>query len=158
MLVVELYKQGMTYAQIAKKAHVSLRDIGPILNNAGVQQTLSDSSRAYKLFFEGVSPIQVAIILNLEEPKVTQYYNQYRRLRQLYDLSQICAKFNEDISSFTELFRLMNSAKMEAEHVIRLLKIANNDLPSVERRIQELEEKSPFWQLTVNKQQEIFRN
>ena len=30
-LVVELYRQEMTYAQIAKEAHMFLRDIGPIL-------------------------------------------------------------------------------------------------------------------------------
>lgn len=45
-LVVELFKQGMTYAQIAKEAHVSLRDVGPILNKAGEYQSLSNSSQA----------------------------------------------------------------------------------------------------------------
>ena len=40
-LVIDLYKQGMTYAQIAKEAHVSLRDIGPILNRVGEHQSLS---------------------------------------------------------------------------------------------------------------------
>jgi DNA invertase Pin-like site-specific DNA recombinase len=37
-LVVELYKQEKTYAQIAKEAHISLRDIRPILNRAGEHQ------------------------------------------------------------------------------------------------------------------------
>lgn len=47
-LVVALFRQGMTYQQIAKEAHVSLRDIGPILNKTGEYQSLSNSSQAYK--------------------------------------------------------------------------------------------------------------
>src|ERR671918_1143843 len=64
-LVIDLYKRGLTYAQIAKEVHVSLRDIAPILNKTGEYQSLSNSSQAYKMFEEGSSPIQVAIALNL---------------------------------------------------------------------------------------------
>lgn len=52
-LVLELYSQGKTYHDIAKEARVSLRDIGPILKKSGVEQSLSISSQAYKLFSAG---------------------------------------------------------------------------------------------------------
>jgi DNA invertase Pin-like site-specific DNA recombinase len=76
-LVVDLYKQGLTYAQIAKEVHVSLRDIAPILNKTGEYQSLSNSSQAYKMFDEGCTPIQVAIALNLRENQVREYYREY---------------------------------------------------------------------------------
>jgi len=52
----------MTYAQIAKEAHVSLRDIGPILNE-GIQ---SVNSQALELYHhQQKTPVEVAIILGL---------------------------------------------------------------------------------------------
>lgn len=75
MFVVELYKKDMTYAQIAKEAHVSLRDIGPILNRAGEHQSLSSSSQAYRMFKEGSHPTDVAIALNLRQKEVNYTEN-----------------------------------------------------------------------------------
>lgn len=138
-LVLELYSQGKTYHQIAKQARISLRDIGPILNKGGVEQSLSDSSRAYKLFVEGNTPIQVAIALNLKEPDATRFYKEYWNLRQLYELQRIYAEIRDDIWSLVNLYRSMRSADMDIQHVIRLLKIANNDISSIEYRIMELE-------------------
>ena len=61
-LVLDLYyNEGKTYAEIAKEARISLRDIGPILKKSGTEQSLSNSSQAYLLFSEGKTPIQVAI-------------------------------------------------------------------------------------------------
>jgi predicted transcriptional regulator len=137
-LVLELYNEGKTYHQIAKVARISLRDIGPILNKAGIQQTLSDSSRAYTLFDEGKSPIQVAIALNLREKDVTEYYREYWKLNGLRYLNQIYEEIKEDLWSVLKLYRQVKAENMDEKHVIGLLKIANNDIPSVESRCQEL--------------------
>jgi hypothetical protein len=88
-LVLELYSQGKSYHEMAKEARVSLRDIGPILKKSGVEQSLSVSSQAYKLFSEGKSPSEVAIALNIREPEVTQLYREFWRLNQLYELDQL---------------------------------------------------------------------
>ena len=80
-LVLDLYyNQGKTYAEIAKEARISLRDIGPILKKSGSDQSLSNSSQAYQLFSEGKAPLQVAIKLNLKEPEVLEFYKQYLEL------------------------------------------------------------------------------
>lgn len=137
-LVISLRQQGMTYAQIAKEAHVSPRDIGPILNMAGVQETLSNSSRAYKLFAEGKSPIDVAVLLNLREKEVTELYTEFWRLCHLRDLYHIYEEVKADMSFLIELYRSMTYEGMNIEHVIKLLDIANNHLPSVESKYENL--------------------
>jgi hypothetical protein len=137
-LVLELYGQGKTYHEIAKEARVSLRDIGPILKKSGIERSLSQSSQAYKLFSEGKSPNEVAITLNVREPEVTKLYGEYWRLNQLYDLNQIYEETRGNFSYLVELWRLMKAENMTVAHAIRLLRIANRDLPSVEYRCQEL--------------------
>ena len=97
-LVLDLYyNEGKTYAEIAKEARISLRDIGPILKKSGSDQSLSNSSQAYQLFSEGKSPIQVAIKLGLKEPEVHELYKQYWNLQQLYGLHQVHEHTKEDI-------------------------------------------------------------
>lgn len=141
-LVVELFNQGMTHQQIAKQAHVSLRDIGPILNKEGVHQCLSNSSQAYKLFHEGVSPINVAIILNLREKDVTEYYREYWGLCHLYELHEIYEEVKESMWPFIEFYRSIKTADLSTQQVIENLKMAttleyeNRDLQGENARLE----------------------
>ena len=138
-LVLDLYyKEGKTYAEMAKEARISLRDIGPILKKSGSEQSLSNSSQAYLLFSEGKSPIQVAIKLGLKEPEVHELYKQYWKLQQLYSLYQVHEYVKEDIWSIVELYRLIKAAGMDIKHVKRLLEIANNELPMVQAKYEGL--------------------
>ena len=43
-----------------------------------------------------------------------------------------------DIAPLLKLYRLSKAAAMSARHVINLLVIANNDLPSIEKRFKSL--------------------
>ncbi|MFZ0327594.1 MAG: hypothetical protein WAL66_09860 [Nitrososphaeraceae archaeon] len=138
-LVLDLYyNEGKTYAEIAKEARISLRDIGPILKKSGTEQSLSDSSQAYLLFSEGKTPIQVAIKLGLKEPEVHEFYKQYWKLQQHFSLYQVHEHVKEDIWTIVELYRLIRAAGMDLKHVIRLLEIANNELPIVQAKYEGL--------------------
>ena len=44
------------------------------------------SSKAYKLFSEGKTPVQVAITLNLGQPEVSKLYLEYWKLKRLHKL------------------------------------------------------------------------
>jgi transcriptional regulator with XRE-family HTH domain len=121
-LVIDLYKRGLTYAQIAKEAHVSLRDIAPILNKTGEYQSLSNSSQAYKMFEEGSSPIQVAIALNLRANQVSEYYREWWNLNGLYQLNQMYEELRNDIWSISELNRRTKAEGLSPQQVSRILK------------------------------------
>jgi hypothetical protein len=141
-LVVELFRQGMTHAQIAKEAHVSLRDIGPILNKTGEYQSLSNSSQAYKMFSEGSTPIQVAVALNLREKEVSEYYREYWNLTGMYQLNQIYAEVKDDIWSIIELSKRSKSEGLSPQQASRILKTTltlenkNRDLECEEARLE----------------------
>jgi hypothetical protein len=99
------------------------------------------AAKAYKLFSDGTCPVDVAIELNLRQAEVTEFYREYWNLKQLDDLSQAYEEIKGDIhsfDSFVNLYKLIKSASMNSPQVIRLLAIANNDLPSVEQRCENL--------------------
>src|SRR5205823_9005503 len=97
-------------------------------------ERMSHSTQAYKLFSEGKSPVQVAIALNLQEPEVAKFYVEYWKLVQLHSLNWVYEQVKDDIRYFVKLYISAKVARMGVEQVIRLLEIANNDLPVVQYR------------------------
>jgi hypothetical protein len=74
---------------------------------------------------------QVAIALNIRQPEVTKFQNEYWKLNQLYSLSQIHQETGDNLYSFLELYRRSKAAAaagMNIDRIINLLKIANNDI------------------------------
>jgi hypothetical protein len=147
-VVLELYNQGKTIRDIAKEVRMSFRDIGAILRKEDNKVPSTDGnrnqsglilpSRAYELFYQGKNPLQVAIELNLKESDVTEYYKEYWKLNDLYKLNQVHDEIKDDISYFLELYRSSKAAGMSVDRVIRLLKIANDNLPALEYRYKKL--------------------
>ena len=160
-VVLDLYyNQGKNIREIAQEVRMSFRDIGTILNNADErreqkqnnnndirnkkrqqqereqQEQLSLSTQAYKLFSEGKSPIQVAVALNLKESEITRFYKEYIKLNQMHDLNIVYVELKGDIIPFLKLYRSARSAGMNEEHVVNLLRIANDadNLSAVEHR------------------------
>jgi transposase-like protein len=145
-LVLDLYNQGKNTREIAQEARISFSAIGAILKKAEEEkgaeeqqgQKMSLSSQAYKLFSERRTLAQVAIALNLREPDVTKFYMEYCKLTQLESFCRIYDKIKDDIHHFVNLYILCKVARMDTQEVIKLLTIANNDLPSVEYRYEKL--------------------
>ena len=141
-LVLDLYNNGKTYRQIAKEARISPRDIGAILNKtsneAEQKQSISISSHAYSLFSIGKTTLNVAIALNLREPEITTLYLEYWKLRELNSLIQIYAEYKEDIWPIVNLHRSMKAAGIGIQHVLKLLRVATDDLPALEKKCEEL--------------------
>src|SRR5918911_2606000 len=141
--VLELhFNQNKNYRQIAKELKMSLRDIGEIVNRAKQekerQEHKSLSVQAYEHFSKGKTPLQVSVILNIGATEVTHYYTQYLSLVQLDDITKIYLEFKGDVSYFISLCKAAKAAKMGIPQVVNLLRIANNHLPSVQRRHNEL--------------------
>jgi hypothetical protein len=145
-LVLELLNKRTPIRVISNEAGMSFRDIGAIKKKAekekeskvGQAQRALLSSQAYKLFSEGKTPVQVAIELNLREPEVNGLCREYWNLVQLDNLNIIYHEIKHDIWFFVNLYRLAKTWGFRAQAVLKLLRIANNDLPSVEHGYENL--------------------
>ena len=125
--------------EIAKEARISLRDIKGILDRASGVHTLSNSSQAYQMFSEGKSPTEVAIALDMRESEVIQLYKESWTLKQIYDLNSIYLETKGDLGSFVKLYNLSKEVGLNAEHVVRILRLADgNNLLHLEEKYHSL--------------------
>src|SRR4029078_3375794 len=128
--VIELYKQGKTRREIAKEVSMSLGDIGAIINkyiedeekqkNNLEDHDISEETKAMKLFFQGKSPIEVRIELNVSTEKVERFYKDYWKLKGLYQLHKYYeTEIKENLPSFLKLFRRVKKLGM-SDHELEI--------------------------------------
>jgi hypothetical protein len=141
-LVLDLYfEKNKTYSEIAKIARMSPRDIKPIIDKAFQEKERKEHKslfvQAYELFSKRKTPLEVAIVLNIGEHQATQYYTEYLRL--------------------VHLCKAAKAERMKVQHVIILLKIANNRLPSVQHRYEMLQKQNNELQSILRTQAKEFQ-
>ena len=146
--VLDLHSEGMGTREISKLLHMSFTDIAKILKDADKekeseqQRTRQEllSSRAYKLFSEGKSRVQVAIELNIRASEAIIFQREYWELKDLHNLNQIYQEIKGNTRHVVNLYKSVKATGMVVQHIITLLKVANNNLPSVEYRHKRLKQ------------------
>src|SRR5918994_1710732 len=88
-LVLALLEKGKTYREIAREAGVSPNTIKAIANKAGLDESTSISSRAFELYVQQKTPVEVAIALNLEADEAIRYYHDYFRLLGITEFTRV---------------------------------------------------------------------
>ena len=156
--VIDLYfNQHKSYAEIAQVEKMSPRDIHAIIKEEEArrqkykdqQQQEEISSKAYKLFSEGKTPIQVAITLNLGQPEVTKLYREYWKLKRLHRLYSAYTELgNEGIGGFLKLYWLMKKKGMSIEQVVNAVYAAIHKLPYIENLYEQVKEQVEKMQRT----------
>jgi hypothetical protein len=157
--IIDLYSsQHKTIRQITRITRKSGRDIAAILKerngksrtqayevddkNQGLDSIEEPlNAKAYRLFSQGKSPLQVLEELRISETETTKYYMEYLRLSQLPGLSLTFKELGSvrAVSFFAKLSNIAVAEGLTVEEVIRLLRIVkNNPLFSVEARIEEI--------------------
>lgn len=145
--VIELHNQGKGTREIAEILQMSFRDIGLILREADKEKETEQqrtrqeflSSRAYKKFSERKSPAEVAIELNIRAQEAIVFQREYWQLEGLHQMNQIYEQIKDDTWHLINLWRLVRVSGMNLTHVITLLKVANNDLATLEYRYETLQ-------------------
>jgi lambda repressor-like predicted transcriptional regulator len=130
-LVMALLEKGATYREITKEAGVSPNTIKAVLNKAGLNESTSISSRAFELYVQQKTPVEVAITLNIEAKEAIRYYHEYFMLLGITEFTKVYLQINDNPMVFVNLFKLSQNARIGEGGVVELLKIANGHLPRV---------------------------
>jgi septal ring factor EnvC (AmiA/AmiB activator) len=162
-VVLDLYfNQNKTIREIAKTARKSPRDIGEIINRAIKEKERQEHKslvvQAYELFRQGKKPLEVAIILNIGQMQVTQYYTEYLKLIQHDAIVRIHEELGDNIGHFVNLCRASKSANMGVQQVINLLIIANNYLPLVQCKYEQLQKENYALEFKLRVSSDQFQN
>src|ERR687891_1410358 len=165
-LVLALAEKGKTYREITREAGVSPNTIKAVLSKSGLDESTSIHSRAFELFSEGKSPLQVAITLNLEAEQAIQYHQQYFMLLGCTEFTKVYLQIKDKNPwAFVNLVNLVQNARMGEGEVVELLKIANGYLPRVRLEYDRIKEeinlsKSELssWKAEVNNEVRVYQD
>ena len=135
---------------IAQKAKVSPNTIKAISNRAGLDETISISSRAFELYVQQKTPVEVAIVLNLEAEKAINYYHQYFMLLGITEFTKAYLQVKDNPWPFINLVKLTQNSRMKDGEVVELLKIANGYLPRVRLEYDRLKEEKSSLEAEIN--------
>jgi hypothetical protein len=142
--VIELHKQGKTIRQIAPVVHMPFRDISKIIKaydkKARLQQNkkeqensqsskikkLSKNSQAYELFLKGKTPVQVAIDLDLDFPKVRNYWTEFLRLQNMKELYNIYIENEFHLDPLFRIYYFMKRNNIPIRDMEDVLRAAND--------------------------------
>ena len=139
-LVLAMLEKGESYRDIAQRAKVSPNTIKMLANRAGLDETTSISSRAFELYVQQKTPVEVAIALNLEAEKAINYYHQYFMLLGITEFTKAYLQVKDNPWPFVDLVKLTQNSRMKDGEVVELLKIANGYLPRIRLEYDRLKE------------------
>lgn len=134
-LVVKLVNEGRTYREIAKLAHISLRDIGKIVNKltgndvaieeAKKERRLKDLSpyaQAFRMFKDKKDLADVAIELDIKADAILDYFGDYLRLSRMGGLVNMYNELKgDDFELLIHLYRRINSEGLSKQGITELL-------------------------------------
>jgi predicted transcriptional regulator len=149
-LVLALAEKGATYREITKKAGVSPNTIKAVLNRAGLDDTTSIQSRAFELYSQQKSPLQVAITLNLKASDAIQYHQEYFMLLGVTEFTRAYLQIKNVLWPFVNLVDLVQKAKIGEDEVVELLRIANGYLPRIRLEYNRLNEEANSTKAELN--------
>ena len=175
-LVIKLAQEGKTTREIAKIAHMSLKDIGEIIKKATGDDDDKDSknnkiaekekerlsqlspcTQAFQIFREKKSLIDVVITLDLDPETVLDYHRDYLRLSGMSELIIIYDNFGKDLPLFLHLFNRIKEQGLSRDEIAYMIEMQSDIAEMQEtvgwlnKHISELEkDKEEF-------EQEIFR-
>src|SRR5215471_3009504 len=130
--------------------HMSFRDIGAIIKKAKLQverergytddeEPKSPESKAFKMFSEGKSLVEVAIALDEPGDRVRAMYREYWELTGRYELAQIYDEARYDIRGLLRLHKIVKDLGMEENDVNKVLELAkHNELERLEWKVEHL--------------------
>ena len=146
-LVLDLYyNKGYTYRDIAKELKMSPNQIRDIIKRneekndviANKKKQLSLSSKAYKMFSQGKTNVQVAIKLDIPENQVTQLHSEYWRLQDQNNLESLYIATKGKAGRLWKLYReLVIKRGMSLEEVAKVVDIALHELPDMESLLEQ---------------------
>ena len=127
---------------------MSFRNLGAITNKAKLQaerergytndeEAKSSESRAFKMFSEGKSPVEVAILLDLAADRVRAIYRD--ELTGRFELAQIYDEARYDLRGLFRLHKILKDLGFVEKDIIKVLELAKyDDLENLQWKVEYL--------------------
>ena len=152
------FKQGRTIREVCRIMGKSSHNITPVTKEHRIrlaqssalangeesnivqseQDRVIPNVKAYKLFDDGKSPLEVTSKLNLPGPQVQQYYVEYLNMMRMYKLVTIYQETQDSMGYFLKLYRLGKEKGVTPEQIMNLIQMADS-IHMLEDKLQRLQ-------------------
>ncbi len=175
-LVIQRRKEGVNMREIAKEFHLSFTTISKIWNEREGQTESkpekSITSRAFFLFEQNMSLVQVTMELDLNPTEAENIHQSYLRLKGLDEIVSYCQSVKKYLSSFLDFVAACEEYTPESQKLVEIFNLQKAikglederlgktmHIQSLERRINKLkqEEETTKQNLEKLKQEEYNR-
>src|SRR5688572_2741754 len=140
-LVIKLHNEGKTYRDIAHIAHVSARDIKPILQkyerkletkkgeNNPLNQMIkkpSISSQSFILYQKGKKIDEVKVLLDIPFKLAVRYWKQYLKSIGMFESFEFYQEHSYDIPALLSIATFIKRNNISGKDIANVLKTAND--------------------------------
>jgi hypothetical protein len=95
----------MVFSEIPTSLAISdIFILAPDCNRAGLDETTSISSRAFELYSQQKSPLEVAISMGLEAEDAIKYYKEFLMLLGITEFTMVYLQIKDNAIQFVNLF------------------------------------------------------
>ena len=140
------FNQGKTIREVCRIMGKSSHDITPVTKEHRIQlaqnyalangeqddvvqreqDRVIPNVKAYKLFDEGKSPLEVTAELNLPGPQVQQFYSEYLEYEANAQACRNIPEIQDSMGYFLKLFRLGKEKGVTPEQIMKLIQMADS--------------------------------
>ena len=126
-LVIQLHQDGKSQREIAKSAHMSVRDISKIIRKIEgiLAEEKSIETQALDLFYQGKKPLEVAVDLNLNASKISKLYKDYLKLEGFHKSVSVYDEINGNLSLFLKLYYTIIQNNVKPNEIVNIVKNSN---------------------------------
>jgi hypothetical protein len=126
-LIIQRRKEGVNMREIAKEFHLSFSTIGKIWNEREGQKEQkhekSITSRAFFLFEQNKSLVQVTMELDLNPTDAENIHQSYLRLKGLDKVVSYCKSMEKHISSFLDFVYACEEHTPESQKLVEVFNL-----------------------------------
>jgi hypothetical protein len=102
-VVISMRENGKSYRDIAQELKMSPNTIKAISSKAGLDESTSISSRAFELYAQQKTPLEVAIALNLKAEDAIHYHQEYFMLLGCTEFTKVYPQIKDNPWPFVNL-------------------------------------------------------
>ena len=103
-------------------------------------QPKSPESKAFKMFSEGKTPVEVVIALDLPAQFIETKYNEYWECKRMFELVEVYEEAKYDLHELLRLYRIIKRLGMQEQDIRNIFELAkHNQLQYLQGKVQSLE-------------------
>jgi archaellum component FlaC len=170
------FSQGKTIREVCRIMGKSSHDVTPVTKEHRIrlaqnyalpngekgdvvqheQDRVIPNVKAYNLFDEGKSLLEVSAELNIPGTQIQEYYAEFLDIKRMYKLVTIYLENQDSMGYFLKLFRLGKEKGVTPEQILNLVQMANSihmledKLQRLQNEISDISTRKSEWQEELN--------